>query len=148
MNIRRFTDKDARRTSHLIRRTLRVSNGPDYPATTIDSFVDHFSPAKLREISRERDMYVVEVGRYLVATGSLAGGSIATFFVNPRYQGRGIGTALLEHLERLALAKGLSELHLNASFTAMPFYAVRGYQKTGKQPKPDAPFVPKKGVSQ
>jgi N-acetylglutamate synthase-like GNAT family acetyltransferase len=43
-------------------------------------------------------------------------------------QGRGIGSLLLEALEREARAQGLSTLLLHARENAVPFYAQRGYR--------------------
>ena len=141
MKIRKFRDADARRTSYLIRRTLRVSNGPDYDTKTIDSFVAHFSPSTLRKLSRERDIFVVEDNGRLLATGSLAGRTVAAFFVNPRFQRQGVGTALLKHIERAAARGRVERLRVNSSFTALPFYRLHGYRRLPNQPKPGAPFI-------
>lgn len=40
---------------------------------------------------------------------------------------RGVGTALVLEIERLARKAGLTELQLLASVTAEPFYAALGY---------------------
>jgi predicted GNAT family N-acyltransferase len=44
----------------------------------------------------------------------------------------GIGAALLESLERMAVLQGLSEVTLNAQLPAEPFYRKRGYVTEGE----------------
>lgn len=48
-------------------------------------------------------------------------------YVHPYATGRGVGTALADALERLAAARGATEITVEASDTAQPFFARRGY---------------------
>lgn len=137
MRIRPFKPSDARRISYLIRKTLRESNSRDYSPATIDFLVRRYSPANLLRMSTTRRIFVVELGSRLVATGSLDGSEILSFFVNPRYHRRGIGRRLLAHLEALATRAGHDQVFLNSSITALPFYRALGYRKARRQP-PDS----------
>jgi putative acetyltransferase len=49
-------------------------------------------------------------------------------YVAAEFGRRGIGSALLTELERLARAKGCIELHLDSSVTAVAFYLLHDYQ--------------------
>jgi len=58
--------------------------------------------------------------------------SIENIAVRPDQQGKGLGSKLLDHAERLALASGLDEIRLytNAAFASnLSFYSRRGYQE-------------------
>jgi len=48
-------------------------------------------------------------------------------YVHPYATRRGVGTALADALERLAAARGTREITVEASDTAQPFFAARGY---------------------
>jgi GNAT superfamily N-acetyltransferase len=60
----------------------------------------------------------------LKATDSL----IDAVFIAPEAGRRGLGLRLLEHLERVAIERGLRVLRVNASLNAVAFYAAAGYQ--------------------
>jgi ribosomal protein S18 acetylase RimI-like enzyme len=58
--------------------------------------------------------------------------SIENIAVRPDQQGKGLGSELLDHAERLAVSFGLDEIRLytNAAFTSnLAFYSRRGYQE-------------------
>ncbi|MFW9265527.1 GNAT family N-acetyltransferase, partial [Nostoc sp. CALU 546] len=57
-------------------------------------------------------------------------------YVAPSFGRSGVGTAILQELERLAREQGLLELHLNASLNAEPFYQVNGYMNEGFEDHP------------
>lgn len=48
-------------------------------------------------------------------------------FVHPYHAGEGVGTALCDALERIAAARGGTEISVDASETAAPFFEDRGY---------------------
>lgn len=48
-------------------------------------------------------------------------------------QGRGLGRKLVAFSEQVALARGLTEMTLNARMTAVPFYLALGYESVGDE---------------
>jgi putative acetyltransferase len=48
-------------------------------------------------------------------------------YVSPHYAGEGVGTTLVETMERLATARGSKDLTVNSSETAVMFFEARGY---------------------
>jgi putative acetyltransferase len=48
-------------------------------------------------------------------------------YVSPHYVGEGVGTSLVETMERLAKARGAKDLTVNSSETAVMFFEARGY---------------------
>jgi putative acetyltransferase len=57
-------------------------------------------------------------------------------FVHPYHAGEGIGTALADALERIAAARGASEITVDASDTAAIFFEERGYVATRRNSVP------------
>jgi putative acetyltransferase len=59
-----------------------------------------------------------------------ADGFIDFFYVHPRWQGKGIGKALLATLEREAAKAGAEVIFANVSVTAKSFFLSRGFTVT------------------
>jgi putative acetyltransferase len=53
-------------------------------------------------------------------------------YVSSKFGGLGIGTKLLSELEKVAEAKGCTELQMVSSLTAEPFYKRNGYNEIGR----------------
>jgi GNAT superfamily N-acetyltransferase len=73
--------------------------------------------------------YVASIGNRIVAIGciDLESANILAVFVLPDCMRRGIGRAMLAHLEQLASDAGLSHLTLESTLNAAPFYRACGY---------------------
>jgi GNAT superfamily N-acetyltransferase len=50
-------------------------------------------------------------------------------FVEPAYQGRGIGRQLMTRIQSIAIAGGINELRIPSSITAEGFYASLCFKK-------------------
>ncbi|HRY06600.1 MAG TPA: GNAT family N-acetyltransferase [Hyphomicrobiaceae bacterium] len=71
---------------------------------------------------------LVEQGGEILGFASLAGNSeIDMLYVHPYATGQGVGSALVDALERLAKARGAETLMVEASDTAHEFFSRRGY---------------------
>lgn len=57
-------------------------------------------------------------------------------FVHPYHAGQGVGTALADAIERIARGRGASEITVEASDTAQPFFEARGYEGTQRNMMP------------
>ncbi len=53
-------------------------------------------------------------------------------YVHPLFHNQGLGTALLQRAEELAIQAGLSFLKLYASLNSVPFYRLSGYESLGE----------------
>jgi putative acetyltransferase len=58
------------------------------------------------------------------------GGLIDQLYVHPSVARTGVGSALVEAIEKLAAARGTAMLATDASDTAKPLFEARGYQAT------------------
>jgi GNAT superfamily N-acetyltransferase len=78
----------------------------------------------------EDRFYVAMVGGRVTGTGmiNLTTGKIDAIFVHPDFMRRGIGTAMVAHLEALARDEGLRQVMLDSTLNAAPFYRRAGFE--------------------
>ena len=73
-------------------------------------------------------------------TLSLDGGAeVEDFFVEPRFQGRGVGAALMAELLTACRAAGATALEVDADPNAEPIYARLGFETFGRSPSGSIP---------
>lgn len=76
---------------------------------------------------------VCEIDAIIRGVGLInASGRVGLCYVEPGFQRRGVGRALLQSLEERAIAWGLSEVSLSSSVGARDFYEREGYVSTGQ----------------
>jgi GNAT superfamily N-acetyltransferase len=128
LTIRRATDKDADAVSRVIIATLRETNARDYTPDIIARVEQSFSPPAMLEFFRTRRVFVAVLGETLAGTASLDGETVRSMFVDPPFQGHGIGRRLMSEVEQTARADGVVTLTVPSSVTAEPFYARLGFR--------------------
>jgi len=126
--IRAAGPDDATAISALVQRTVRISNGKDYPAQAIELIVANFAADKVGQRMAERAVFVCQQGDRVVGTIALGGDRLRSLFVDPELQQAGIGARLVAHLEAHARKVGVRELSLSSSLTARGFYERLGYR--------------------
>ena len=100
----------------------------------------HYSPAELEiwtngETTEQfieavgDSFYVVTLDGHVVGTGviNLESGKVDAIFVHPSHMRSGIGRQVLLHLEKLAFDAGLTQLSLDSTLNAAPFYRECGF---------------------
>ncbi len=95
---------------------------------------------ELLEILDRMDFYVYKSERKIVGVAALQveneeTGKLNWVYVLPRHQGKGIGTALITHLEQKARKKGLEKIRLRTiekADQAVNFYKKLGYRLAEK----------------
>ena len=87
--------------------------------------------------SMAEELFVVAEDDGIVGWGSLSvpKREISNVFVDPAFQRRRIGTAIIARLEALAAEAGIDVVQLQATGTAIDFYSTNGY-------RPDPPVAP------
>ena len=129
MEIRRFKSKDAEKVSYLISKTLREINAKDYPLRIIENVESSYSPSKLIEKSKYRDVFVAEESDEILGTISIEGDVVFSVFIESNYQRKGIGKKMIEYIESNAKKKGIKTLKVSSSITSFEFYKKLGYKK-------------------
>jgi GNAT superfamily N-acetyltransferase len=75
-------------------------------------------------------------GAKIVATGTLAEQEITRVFVHPSRQGEGLGTIIMQRLEKEAEKRSIDHLELDASLVSISYYAALGYTDAGDREIP------------
>ena len=134
MLIRKFENADAAEVSALIRTTLQISNSKDYSAEYIERDVQLFTPEYVIKRAKWTHFYVVCMDSQIVGCGAIGSywgktdeSSLFNIFVLPAYQGKGIGRAIIETLEKDEYFLRAKRIEIPASITACAFYRKMGY---------------------
>ena len=104
-----------------------------YPQAVIDGWAGGASDAQVQKFGENPDReirLIAELDGEPVGLGSLvvANNELRACYVVPEAARRGVGTALVERIERIARENGVSRLELHSSVNAEPFYLSVGYR--------------------
>lgn len=134
MIIRRFENKDAEKVSSLIIHTVRISNIEDYSAELMEELIKHQQAENVLERAGWTHFYVAQDGDEIIGCGAIGPywgkedeSSLFTIFVLPEYQGKGIGTKIIETLEKDEYFLRSKRIEIPSSITAVNFYRKFGY---------------------
>lgn len=134
MIIRRFNEKDAFNVAKMIANTLRTSNIRDYSGEFIENAVLRMQPENIIERAGWIHFYVAEENNEIIGCGGIGPywnseteSSLFTIFVNPSFQGRGIGKKIVETLEKDEYFMRAKRIEVPSSITSQLFYKKMGY---------------------
>jgi putative acetyltransferase len=119
------------------RAAVRVTAAKDYPTEVIDAWAPiPLTPQNVERVSTNPDgeiRIIAEQDGTVVGISAivLANSELRACYVRPDASRMGVGSALVDELESIACRQGLSELFLDSSLTAEPFYLRRGYRVIG-----------------
>jgi len=125
--IRLFKEKDAEECSRIMLKCIEQFD--NYTKENKDFLVKMSQPDKLIEKSKKLLFYIYEENEKILGTGVLDNGEIRTMFVDPEYQGKGIGRKILDFLIKLAKSKGYHKVWVGANPEAEGFYKKQGFKK-------------------
>lgn len=83
-------------------------------------------------LSSQLTLVVQMDGEYMGFASLKDGGVLDMLYVHPYHAGIGVGTALANALEKIAAARGKTEITLEASDSAVEFFEGRGYVATSR----------------
>ena len=101
-----------------------------YPKEVVDFFCNHHSREHVLEGIASGNMGVLMDEDVIIGTGCYYGNHITGVYVLPKYQNKGCGTMIIDHLER-EIAKKYDSVELDASLAAVILYEHRGYKTVG-----------------
>ena len=144
ITIRRLEEGDAEKVSELIRTTISISNKKDYPEELMDQLITIETPEHVLERASWTHFYVAEKDGAIIGCGAIGPywgkedeSSLFTIFVNPEYQGKGVGRLIVETLEKDEYFTRAKRIEIPASITGIPFYLKMGYNYKNGITEPD-----------
>ena len=144
MLIRRFEENDAEAVSALIRKTISISNKKDYPEDLMDQLIETETPEHVLQRASWTHFYVAVEADTIIGSGAIGPywgkedeSSLFTIFVDPEWQGKGVGKKIIETLENDEYFLRAKRIEIPASITGVPFYLKMGYHYKDGISEPD-----------
>ena len=123
-SIRRWRESDTQQLFELFQQTVRQVNSRDYSGQQIAAWAsDSLTLTDWQSRMLAIQPFVACCDGLIVGYADLqSDGLIDHFFVHHGWQGRGVGSALMQHIHQQASVRSLSRLHAHVSKTARPFF--------------------------
>jgi putative acetyltransferase len=126
--------EDGRRFIDVRNEAVRGIAVKDYPPEVIENWARipvtekglqylHLNPDREIRLVVEVDGEIVGMGALVVANNELR-----ACYVSPSAIRKGVGSAIIREIERIASQNGVTFLQMNSSITAEPFYKAMGYE--------------------
>lgn len=135
IEIRPYRAGDRDQLIDLFRGSVRRVAGRDYSRAQVLAWApDGIDAQSFGRRRSDKPTYVATVAGVPVGVVDLEpDGHIDMLFVHADHQARGIGGALLDHVEALARRQRLSRLHTESSITARPVFERHGFRILARQ---------------
>lgn len=119
---------DARVISALVIRTLSETNARHYSPELIEKIAANFSPEQVASRFDGRTVWTATIDDVIVGTASLERNWVRSVFVDPAWQGRRVGKALMTTLFGAARRAGVDALFVPSAINAEGFYRRLGFE--------------------
>jgi GNAT superfamily N-acetyltransferase len=139
LNIRPYHVEDAARCCEIVAACLPQLDGLNDAARHF--LLQKLVPDRLNSELQDMEAFVAESNGRVVGLVALHGDEAKRLYVDPPFQGHGVGRRLFAHIEELARARGLRQLHGEASPSAAPFYQSLGFRSQGSHEIERGPAV-------
>ena len=129
MILRAYDESDAEATLRVFLRAVRVTASKDYSPEQIAAWGSDDISLDVWAVKRlQTDTVVAVEGDEVLGFSDVdERGYIDMMFVDPAVTRRGVASALLDHVTRMAREHGAVELTTYASLTARPFFEKHGF---------------------
>ncbi|KRD45915.1 hypothetical protein ASE27_17080 [Oerskovia sp. Root918] len=129
MILRAYDESDAEATLRVFLRAVRVTASKDYSPEQIAAWGSDDISLDVWAVKRlQTDTVVAVEGDEVLGFSDVDDrGYVDMMFVDPRVTRRGVASALLDHVTRMAREHGAVELTTYASLTARPFFEKHGF---------------------
>lgn len=114
--------------SIVAKRAQTITLAKFYHKAAIDFFIQRNSIPTLLEKAKKRKFFVAEINKKVVGYLSIKRNELRSFYVDPNYQGKGIGRKLFERYKKEAIKRGYKTLSVQSSYYAVPIYKSLGFK--------------------
>lgn len=152
VTVREMRPEEARRFLEIHHASVRGIAAKDYPASVVEAWARPITDQAIERFLANRDgeiRLIAEIDGEPMGIGALvvSNSELRACYVAPSGARRGLGSALVAEIERIARAHRLDHLQLESSLTAEPFYSALGYQVESRGELLLAPGVPMAAVA-
>ena len=144
VQFREATEADVNRLCEINRAAIETLGVEPYNEQQISAWKSGIDPALYPIEDSDTHFLVAETDDHVIGFGwmkpeadeyftSDVGGEITGMYVHPDAAGKGVGTRLLDELERFARDSLVDSVGLWASLNAVPFYKKHGYEAVTEQ---------------
>src|SRR6266851_5159468 len=133
ISVRLMRPEEGHRFLEIHHAAVREIAAKDYPVNVIEAWaplpITDKAVEALRANHDNEIRLIAEIDGEAVGIGALVvkNSELRACYVAPRASRKGVGSALVAEIERIAREHGLTYLHLESSTTAEGFYAAMGY---------------------
>ncbi len=128
--IRQFRAEDAQSCSDLIQAC--IARDPQLSAAVREKLLRAESPEIMSRRAKLFYMAVQDSEKGILGVGGLDLNEVRLLYVLPDYQGKGVGSALLAHLESMVPPSLFADVFVYSTFGAVDFYRSRGFAAGGE----------------
>lgn len=129
ISLRSYRTADLPAVCRLFYETVHSVCSADYSERELDAWApEKVDVAAWNRALRESLCVVATAGGEIVGFANLAGDYLDRVYVHKHWQRRGIGSAMVDALERAAQKRGIHGLYTDASITAKAFFQAKGYR--------------------
>ncbi len=130
MKVREYTLADAKMVAALFADTIRSVNAKHYSEKQLSVWASPDKDANFfhNKLSKTHS-FVAEDGAEVVGFADFMPERklLDFFYVHKEHMRKGVGKALLTHIEATAKENGVAEIYTHASITAKPFFEAMGF---------------------
>jgi GNAT superfamily N-acetyltransferase len=123
------TPKDYNNAINIIKRSITISQGKIYPRELTENFCIKYDFDNFVNKAKDIEYFVAKDENTVTGIIGLKNNELRTFFVDPDFQGKGIGRQLYNYLENKAKERGIQKLILEGSPLGEPIYLKFGFIK-------------------
>jgi putative acetyltransferase len=137
MKVRPYQEADIPAIAQLYHNTVHHINCQHYSPAQIAAWSPQVGEFEYwRDRLTKYQVYVIETQNTVVGfTEFEANGHIDCFYVHHQWQGCGVGSKLLNQIERDAQQKAIPRIFAEVSITAQPFFSAKGFTITEERKK-------------
>jgi len=128
MKIQKATQNDLKKIAELRKNTLENFNLKYLPKSDIKVLITMNSYKNLLWRNKYADMFCINDKNKIIGTLDLYKNEIKGFYIHQDYLKKGLGTKLLEFVEKHASKKGFKKLKLVTNQSAVGFYIKKGFK--------------------
>lgn len=127
INIRKATEKDCSAISKLIQENI-ACNPNKYSEDQKQAWKKYNTAKRISQQLKEKKIYCTFLNGDLVGTIAIKENELSGFYTNFKIRNKGIGSELLQFIEKIARQNHIRKLYLVATPSAVLFYQKRGFK--------------------